>query len=129
MTILHMKSSLAQQLSCCTCRGGAESADGSWGIGYCRWWNCSLDPPWGYHVGLRSDIGRHMRCTAPQCPHGLLAFVRLTMLWKPMCGFLEPHTLRAPYAVGWVTLIVDPTSTFVLNFPYHCGLDIVSFLC
>ncbi len=35
--ILQMKSSLAQQLSCCTCLGGGESADGSWGIGYCRW--------------------------------------------------------------------------------------------
>jgi hypothetical protein len=28
-----------------------------WGIGYCWWWNRSLDPPWGYHVGLCSDIG------------------------------------------------------------------------
>jgi hypothetical protein len=61
-----MKSSLAQQLSCCTCQGGAESADGSWGISYCWWWNHSLDPPWGYHVGLCSDVGRRMRCTAPQ---------------------------------------------------------------
>jgi hypothetical protein len=25
-----------------------------------------------------------------------------------------------------VTLIADPTSTFVLNFSYHWGLDIVS---
>jgi hypothetical protein len=27
----------------------SASADGSWGIGYCQWWNHSLDPPWGSH--------------------------------------------------------------------------------
>jgi hypothetical protein len=41
-----------------------------------------------------------MRCNTPQCPRGPIAFVRLTKLWKPVCGFLEPHTLRVPYAVG-----------------------------
>jgi hypothetical protein len=30
----------------------------------------------------------------------LLASVRLTMLRKSVCGFLEPRTLRVPYAVG-----------------------------
>ncbi len=41
-----------------------------------------------------------MRCSVPQRLHGLIASVRLTMLQKSVCGFLEPRTLRVPYAVG-----------------------------
>jgi hypothetical protein len=93
MTILQMKLSLAQQLSCCTCRGGAVSADGSWGISCCQWWNHSLDPPWDYHVGLHSDVGRHLRCNTPQSPNGLLAFVWLTMLQKSVCGSPPPSPM------------------------------------
>ncbi len=118
-----MKLSWAQQLSCCTCQGGAESADGFWGISCCQWWNHSLDPPWGYHVGLHSDIGRHMRCNAPQCPHGLLAFAWLTMLWKPAYGFLEPHTLGIPYAVGlcWKLIQHQPLCwIFIPLWVGHC---------
>jgi hypothetical protein len=64
-----------------------------WGISCCQWWNHSLDPPWDYHVGLHSDVGRHLRCNAPQSPHGLLAFVWLTMLQKSVCGSHPPSPM------------------------------------
>jgi hypothetical protein len=89
MTILQMKLSWAQQLSCCTCLGGVESADGSWGIGYCLWWSHSWDPPWGYHVGLCSGVRRCMRSTTPQHPCRLFASVHLTMLWSQCVVFLS----------------------------------------
>jgi hypothetical protein len=42
-----------------------------------------------------------MRCITPQRIHGPLAYVRLTMLQKLVCGFLEPRTLKVPYAVSY----------------------------
>jgi hypothetical protein len=47
------------------------------------------------------------------------------MLWKPVYGF-SWATYSKSTLCCWVIQIADLASIFVLNFSFHCGLDIVS---